>query len=278
MIHRFVGILTAVLLCSIPVSAQLHEHSFELLFMGYHLGYTEELPPPLVSQETGWLPGVAAAYTYGGSNNPIYLNVTGEYTNMSTDYNGGFQLANGGFFPFQNQTSNIFARVEGTFGFTILRSYGRLPADLIVYGGYGYRTWKRDLGSAYGIPGYEENYSWNYVPIGVRSDVGWMPGFSAGLDISARVMVGGSIAIFDHAFNNPTLDLGNQVGWKIALPCQYELTGHLALLASPWYEHSSIGQSNSSAPALIGNLYYTLSEPPSGTNQVGLNVGLRLGF
>lgn len=247
-------------------------HSLEASLMYYYFDYKEDLPSPFKSTESGWLPGISLAYAYRGTDNPVYGRLLFEYTDAETDYDGTTQSG----VPLTDTTDNKFLRWEGNIGYTFIRQEG---FDLTAYTGLGYRYWERGVG---GQAPYSEEYSWKYVPVGLRAGYRFSDRWDGALDLSARIMLDGEIKVnlsdIDPLLNNPKEDLGNKTGWKVEAPFYYKLTSPWSLVFTPWYEYSAIGKSDDFLITYAGTPVALGYEPESRTNQYGVNMGVKLRF
>jgi hypothetical protein len=83
----------------------------------------------------------------------------------------------------------------------------------------------------------------------------------------------------DSNFNNPKMDLGNRVGWKIELPFHYRFSDRWSLNFIPSYEYYAFGNSNPIAVTYAGApTPITVYEPASRSNIFSLSLGLKFHF
>jgi hypothetical protein len=262
------------LVASVPgTSAPVPQHRFDLAFSPLYYDYAEELTPPLKSTEYGWLPGVAAGYTYWGDAIPVYGALFFSYAGGDLTYDGSVQDQTGQVYPYVSTSPAGISNVHVRAGY-IFKRVGGAALDLAVYTGYGYHFWSRNI--AGGPPvGYLEEYSWSFIPLGVEGE--WRLGsrWSVGLGIAARFMVAGEIMVERSDFGNPTLTLGNEPGWAAALPVSFSIAHSWAVILELGYESSAIGESNPSPPDVNGSY---IMEPASHTDQFRISVGGRLQF
>lgn len=165
-------------------------------------------------------------------------------------------------------------------------SFFRGEADLSIqaadnfffYTGVGWRYWNRFLN---GGSGYREIYTWGYWPVGFRWE---LPSPSAqltwALDASYRMMWGGQIkVIFSETVINgddTTLTLGNRPGYKLQMPFRFALSSNrIAVLVSPWWESSEIGESDVKYNATMASY---IQEPSSRTTQMGVASAFAFSF
>jgi tetratricopeptide (TPR) repeat protein len=238
-------------------------HRFEIAFSYSQFDYKEDFQPPLKSTEMGWIPQVRLGYSYV-ADDQIYFRAFGEFSLFDdhTDYDGSTM----GGVPVKAETRNDFARLETNFGYTFK---GSLPVSITPYTGLGYRYWKRDIG-------YNETYSWWYLPVGVKFLYPLNQKFSVGLNASVNVMFEGwmTISYKNDVLANTTVQLGNRLGYLVELPLSWRPRVNWAFTVTPWYEYSEIGESPWE-PLYYTNGTYTgfvVQEPSSRTNQYGIRL------
>jgi len=238
-------------------------HRFEVALSYSRYDYKEDLTPPLKSTETGWVPQVRLGYSYLADDR-FYFRAFGEASvaDDDTDYDGSTMSG----VPLKDTTRNDFARLEMNAGYTFK---GTLPVSVTPYAGVGWRYWKRDIG-------YNEFYSWWYIPVGVKILYPMAEGFSIGLNASVNFMFDGrmTISFKDDTFANTTLSLGNRPGGLVELPVSWRPRVNWAFTVTPWYEYSEIGESPWE-PLNYANGAYTglvVREPSSRTHQYGVRV------
>jgi opacity protein-like surface antigen len=251
--------------------------------LGYRwFDYEEELEPPLRSNETGRLPSARFAYGYQGVDNPIYAELSFRYTAQSTDYDGTTQSGT----PVKDSSDNTWWNYEFLAGY-IVRNVLDSPIRVIPYSGVGYKVWERNLN---GSSPYSEEYAWFYLPVGVRVEVPVTPEFTFGVDASVRIMFGGIMQLdFDEpAYDEPELNLGNRVGYKLQMPMSYLVNSRFSVMVNPWYEYTRFGASDWKAVTTevyneITGEYdkvnvFSVKEPSSDTHEYGVDVGVRIYF
>jgi tetratricopeptide (TPR) repeat protein len=238
-------------------------HRFEIALSYSHYDYKEDLTPPLKSTETGWVPQVRLGYSYVADDR-FYFRAFGEASvaDDDTDYDGSTM----GGVPLKDTTRNDFARLEVNAGYTYREN---LSFSITPYVGLGYRYWKRDIG-------YNETYSWWYLPLGVKTLYPVTPKWSVGLNASVNFMFDGRMTISskNDILANTTVHLGNRPGYLVELPVSWRPRVNWAFTVTPWYEYSEIGESP------WERLYYTdgsytgfvVREPSSRTNQYGIRL------
>lgn len=239
----------------------------EFGLMYYNFDYEEELDPPFKSTEEGWLPGLYLGLGHS-MKDAVYTKLFIEYSEEETDYDG--TTRNG--IPVKDETDNDFFRFEIDLGYTFSIDKG---FSLTPYTGYGYRSWDRGLGGS--VP-YDEKYRWSYIPLGIKANLEITDRWSIGANAAARIMFGGTMKVYGSqmhpGFNNPTVDLGDKVGWFAEVPIRYKFAERWSVVGTPWYEYSEIGKSNEEILTLYGTPFAIIYEPASETYQYGIKLGV----
>ncbi len=227
-----------------------------------YFSYQEQLASPAKSTETAVFPslvGLARIYVVNDS----YLQLRAEYaTNIQSQYSGTALTSNADVetidpLAFQNYEADAYISLTERF---------------YLYVGYGYRHWNRFLS---GGLGYREIYNWYYTPVGAQFWFVKDPGFEFGLDASIRPTSNGTIQVITSATQpngqDSQMNLGQTTGYKVMVPTRFRY-GSWSLLLTPWYEVSSIGQSNLVTNSTLSPQANTgILEPSSNTTQFGLD-------
>ena len=242
----------------------------------HHFDYREDLNPPLKSTESGWLPSAYASYTYQRPAS-LYIRLYADYAGADLTFDGTTQ--SGTPVRFEDSSQRLF-KFEAHFGYVLQ------PEDhfqLIPYIGLGHRYWLR--GKAKITPtfrSFEEEYSWSYLPVGLKADYTLNRQWSIGATLGANIMFNGKMtARLSHVLagaNDPEFDLGNKVGYYAEMPVTYTFARNWALVGTPWYEYSQIGRSNTLNIIQNNTIVGFAFEPPSRTHQYGLKLGFAYTF
>jgi hypothetical protein len=273
-------ILIAVLMIiSIPTFSQAASTAGSSLQLGVgyrYFDYKEDLPAALRSTESGWLPDVNLSYTYKKKSN-FYARIYGDYASADITFDG---TTMGGTPISFSDSHQKFFKFEADFGYAVGVADNFL---LIPYIGYGYRYWER--GQARKTATYttfEEDYSWSYIPIGLKADYDINERWNIGGTIAINIMFNGKMKAYPSkviaGVNDPEFDLGNKIGFYVDLPITYKLTSNWSIVGTPWYEYSEIGQSNNVNITYGGTVVGYAYEPGSKTNQYGFNLGASYSF
>jgi len=249
-----------------PIPRQPHRIGLALNY--YYYDYKEELTSPLKSTEEEWITALRFYYNYSANDSGYILLYAETSLVDDTDYDGSTQTG----IPVKQTTENDFRKLELNLGYTFK---GGLPLSFTPYVGIGYRYWMRDLGS------FKEDYTWFYIPLGLR--VAWAPTqqISVALNASVNFTFDGEMTVYDWAgVADTTVQLDDKPGYSVELPVTFNLARHWAIVMTPWYEYSKIGQS-AYEPIFYKDGTYTgfvLREPSSRTNQYGLRAGVEFVF
>jgi hypothetical protein len=258
-----------------PLYAGEYPHSLEASFKYQYFDYKEKIEEPLKSNETGFLPGLHLTYTYQGVNNPLYGRALFEYAEGKVDYDGSTQAG----MPLKAKTSERFLNYEANIGYTLKPRPSVLPAHITFYTGFGYRYWHRGLDGQFP---YSEEYSWMYVPVGLRGTFRISQKWTGAVDIALWIMFDGDIKVnfsdLDPNFNNPKKSLGNDLGWKIEVPIDYMFLEHWSLEFAPAYENYSFGKSDPFTITYAGVPVLSGYEPDSRTNIYSMRLGVKFQF
>jgi hypothetical protein len=238
------------------LAESLDKQALEISFNHYHYRYSESIG----DSETNWMNGIHISYKNQNTATKEYWKLSYEQTNQNTNYDGALiNITTGSSSPYQGISNNKITNIEATYGVP-------LSKNTYAYAGIGTHKWNRNLtGSA----GYLEKYSWNYIPVGYRSEYKISNKWEGALDVSVRLILDGEM---ETEYNGGSTyyignkyTLGNKIGFKAELPICYEISPKWSLVITPWYEYSGIGKSNTLAD--------TSYEPDSITHQYGINIG-----
>jgi hypothetical protein len=67
---------------------------------------------------------------------------------------------------------------------------------------------------------FDEKYTWQYIPLGVRAGFELHDKWDVGANVAVRLMFDGKMRAESSAFNFK-VDLGNKVGWFVEMPVRY---------------------------------------------------------
>lgn len=276
MMQRHIAALAMIAVLAFPCAVMAGGSTLDV-GLGYHyFDYKEDLTPPFKSTEAGWLPSIYVNYAY---RMPAFF-----YTWVYTDYAGAdltFDGTNQGGTPlrFTDSSQRLF-KFEWNFGYVYQAASN---VQVIPYIGYGYRYWLR--GKPKITPTFstfEEEYSWSYLPLGVKADYTINGQWSVGAMLAVNFMFNGKMkARLSQVLaggNDPEFDLGNEPGFYAEMPVTYRFTQQWAIVGTPWYEYSQIGKSNTLIFTQNNSLVGFAFEPASRTNQYGFRLAASYSF
>ncbi len=248
----------------ICVAYEDSQKTIEFDLKNFYYDYNEVQSGEWLDSEKGWLTGTNFIFKNQNLDTHGYWQIVYDLTIDNTHYNG--------FYLGTNQPCQSITATELT---TLAFAYANpVNKNTYVSVGLGYHSWDRILGEY-----QEEVYSWFYIPLGLRWEIGAGDRLEGAIDITARIMFAGRMTGYNTGYNDFNVKLGSKPGYRIALPLTYRLTSQWAFAITPWYEYSSIGESNSvpwyqTDGSYEGDVY----EPSSTTRQYGINIGTRLYF
>jgi len=232
------------------------DHTFSVGIGMGHMNYEEDLPSPYKSELSGNLPSLYMKYTYDRLNS-IYFSALVEYSKHDLEYDG---TTMDGSQSLSFDDSQEYRRYEGNIGYTFNIAH---YASISPYTGLGYRTWDRSTDKDMG---YEEEYKWVYLPVGVKLILELGNNWRIEPNLAYRLMLDGEMEIKGTGLE---FDLGNENGWHADVAVKYYFSHHWGIEFTPWYEKMKLGKSN------VVDGYY---EPESDTTQYGINLGVMYSF
>jgi hypothetical protein len=250
--------------------------AFELGFMYYNFDYKEDMIAPQKSTENGWLPGVYFGYTFK-KKSVIYAKAHIKYAAADIEYDGA--TLSGTPLKYSNQSAKML-KVEADVGYPI-----SITKDftLIPYTGYSYNYWQRGESKLVSPSATwtKEVYQWHNIPVGIKVDYDLNEKWNLSGSAAANFMFYGKMTLFasETYAGVPDFDftLGNNVGFYAEMPITYKFTNNWSIVATPWYEYSAFGQSETQY-YIYGGWLISVYEPSSKTNKYGINLGVQFIF
>jgi hypothetical protein len=255
-----------------PIKAESLRPMFELQFAisPLYYNYSEIVPSPLKSSETGILPAFGVYGTFLPPDSIEMFRLGIDFAVGTTNYDGTTQTGT----PATGTTSDTMIDVELNYGLTLwtISETSRLR----FYTGISSRYWKR-----YGQ--YREDYSWYDLPLGVRYENDVSPDFCWDIDFSVKPTFGGRIKVFFSGYD-PTLQdstgiLEDDIGAKLKVPITFWRRSFLPLVVTPWLEYITFSQGPQfPIESTGGTLQGTAFEPASRAFRLGVYLGTAFGF
>jgi hypothetical protein len=215
----------------------------------------------LQDKESGSIPGVS-------------LKLGLRYANWEWETAGSYQQGKVSYFmppaaggPYNARTNETIGDASLRLGYWLGEQQSFMP-----FVGIGYHRWDRNILPGT-MSGLFESYQWKYAWIGSKwmayqdgpsnliFDVGLLRPLSPKMKADYR-------AIYN---DEPVFYLNGETGLRMMLTYNFAISQHVGLRMEPYYENWKLGQSQT-----IPEGIYTLHEPSSTTQNIGLN--LRLGW
>lgn len=244
--HFAIITIATIYLCIFPKISPAKENAINFGVSLLAFDYAEYLDGQFLDGETGPLPGVYTSYTSEISDNS-YLTFVGNYHSGQLDYKGETQ---GSALPIKSISDADI--IDANF------VYGRWLGDLSksafpssLYGGLGYRYWRRNINSTQTpsgnpVAGVLEFYDWFYLIAGVNGHIAKVDQISINYNIRATRMFQAEIEIDYQDFqnrDNNLLDLGEKWGVYISVPIAFKAWNR-NITIEPYYQQWNIGRSN----------------------------------
>lgn len=277
-------LLFIFMLCFKLAIAEDYRSQYELL-LGFSLldmNYKEfDDTNFLLDREDGILPGIISEIKFSGQDIDSYL--YGSYHTSTIDYDGQTQ----GGTPVQTDTETEIVDIQ-------YRLSDKPTKQHQLYGGIGYRYWRRDIQSIGNVSGILEHYKWFYGMLGLKSrllkdynselsfDVRITHMLKANMDIDFKGFSATGFASLD----DKTVDLGKKTNFRISIPWRIKIENSYTWLIEPYFEQWDIGKSNVVNLTESGTLVVLpecggicgVLEPRSETRNFGVNFQLVIPF
>lgn len=256
--RKYGTVLIVLAILAVPCVA-LAEGSSLTMGLGYQ-HFDQKYNSTPYSGTSGWMPQIYLAYEYK-KKSKIYGRLYGDYVGGKIENKYGATVT--------DRTQRLM-KYEGNIGYT----FGPMDKLLITpYIGIGYRSW--EAGSVATPVGLftKEVISWFYIPIGVKADYRFNEKWTIGGVITANPTFGSTY--WSEMSDSLDRSLKDRVGYSVELPITYRFTDTLSVIATPWYERTNLGGSDSYALMNSnGTVTNTSGVPSSWIRQYGLKLGL----
>ncbi len=217
----------------------------------------------LLDRETGLLPGLRAGFDVGCG--PWKFAGSAGYQRAQLDYDGqssgGSKLA--------SRTLEAVREIDLIVGRKFTPSFINA---FTIYGGTGYREWRRNIANSGNVSGLDEKYRWGQLIVGGNTSLYQSGPQHIGIDLRWLRMWQPKLAVvFRGLFEAPDdLRLGARNGWRIALPWKYELDTHSAFKLEPYAQGWHIARSAPGPLFRNGVSVGSFFEPASDTRLYGI--------
>jgi len=224
-----------------------------------------------LDQEDGTIPGISFAITHQSQQWLSDFKLT--YHKGLVDYIGQTQTG----IPVTSRTDTRYLDYSLSFGKWL--KLDNLPR-FAVFAGFGQHSWQRNIRSTTtntgaAVSGLNEKYYWDYLLIGTKLEIISSPKNLWTFDIQYNHMMNAKIDVEFNGFDPATLNLGNQLGLRLASPYQYQIKDQLSIRIEPYYEYWQIALGEPQQLLINGTVSGTsIVEPRSETQNIGFNLSL----
>ena len=227
-----------------------------------HFDYEEtDISGNTLNQETGIIPGLtlAAALPYRRIDNTFEFSAY----DGQVDYDG---QTNQGV-PHQTTTEQSIYRLLYKL------SWSPLSTEAAFYGKTYWQQWDRNIQPNNGVSGLFERYRWWTVEAGAELPFIKKDNLSLLLELGLLASLNGTIMIdlSDAGFGNPTLDLGNSIGFAGELKYEFKQASNSSLQFGIQFKTWEFARSDSKTIS-NGSSTITITEPDSKTFQTTLSA------
>ena len=273
------------------IEAPFQNHDWRLtpsLLIGlehFHYAEGDQQPAVILDQHTAVLPTARLAVEATSPRSRFYARASFLFESGSMTYDGANQAGA----PLSGPTAGYMTDVEGIIG-----GRGRIGHALWLGGylGAGHHTWRRDL-TPLGPPGYLEEYSWSYLPIGAVLDVAINRRLTITLDASIQLSLPSTANLHISGFpidattkaDDSDLALQTDAGERLRVCGNYALTHEIHLLAVASWETFQIDDSPASPLTANGQpvtdsngVPLSQAEPFSKTTRYSFDIGASYTF
>lgn len=270
-------------------STQSDGKRFELgLGFGYmNFDFKEKIDGPGKSNESGALPLMRIDGEYRLGVHPHSPSLYAEFQTASGQlrYDGSYQNDSGEYLrdaTAKTPTNMTDYHLVYVHNFSAYGFRGALDG----YFGYGHHHWFRGTD---GIPGgYDVDYNWSYIPIGIRyelyQDANWFIQGKVELKFTFDGIAKTMKSQVDPGYSDKKLPLGSGTAFRVELPVVRILGETWKLRLAPFYEQINIGRGKFTQSVYKGQPveedgYMVGSyEPASRTHIFGSDLSLMVAF
>ena len=215
-------------------------------------------------REDGFLPGLAGRWD--GTFRQWSFGLAGELSGGEVDYDGQTQAG----MPLQTKTDELIYETKARIGWVVPLKSGFSSE---FFGVLGYRGWERDIESTSTSGGVFETYRWVYGSVGFDGGYRSSPASIWHLRLEILQPLNPEVEVSLPSFDNVTLDLGRETGWRVGVTNRRTLDPKKHLEFALEYTAWNLGRS-SSKPLTRDGLQtgFVVSEPDSETRVIAFRA------
>lgn len=194
------------------------------------INYEEQPAGAPTHTEEGTLPGVYISFKE--QHERLYGEMVIEYYNGKADYAGQAQDTPGNYLGLINtETDTELVDLNYRVG-------GYMNRELEMYGGIGYRYWRREINAARlpdNSPVEEQlqRFTWFYGLLGANYHFYSRPDLDMALSLQARRMINPQINIKNTTLSN-NIDIDETWGYQVSLPVKVKISPAYSLTIEPY--------------------------------------------
>lgn len=228
-----------------PPVSEIKRTKLSAGFKYYQYDFKEQIPLPKKSMEKGSLPGIQieGEHNFSEEIDSPALQARFEYSSGTMKYDGSLQNNVGEYVGDATATTptHIYD-FQGRYIHNIDVDRSDRRFDFLV--GYGYHRWFRGTDGTPG--GYNVDYTWHYIPFGVRADLLkndlWQLRLQGDLKLIFDGKAKASVSKVDPQLSDMTLPLGSGSAFRIEISAERRLPDNWAIKLAPWYEQTNISR------------------------------------
>lgn len=224
----------------------------------------------LLDREDGWIPGISGAYSQQTDKYSLDIGFT--YIKGNVVYDGQTQ----GGIPLKTKTNEQI--IDTSISLGILDTL-KLVKPSILYFGFGFREWQRDILPTGTVLGLFETYHWHYGFIGGRVELLKKENLSLWLDGRFTRPINPIMRVCLSGFDCADLSLGINTSGRVSLPIHYRLHPNNSIIIEPYFESWDFGRSPGKELTINGTpTGAVILEPRSETRNIGISISVNSQF
>jgi hypothetical protein len=215
-------------------------------------------------REDGFLPGLAGRWD--GRFRRWAFGLAGDLSGGEVDYDGRTQAGT----PVQTKTDELIYETRARIGWIVPLKSGFSSE---FFGALGYRGWERDIQSTPISGSVSETYRWVYGSAGFKGGYRPRPASAWHLHLEILRPLDPEVEVRIGGFDDVTLDLGEETGWRLAVINRRTLDPKKHLEFGLEYTAWDLGRSSPKPLTRNGMATgFVVSEPASETRVIALRA------